>query len=148
MAAAEGFRMLERLAAEWDSGTHRFDRPGEALLAARVGPRLIGIGGMTIDSDDPMALRLRRFYVAPGAHGKGVGRALAIALIRRPKWRDRRIVVNAGTAGAAEFWEGLGFTRTGAGRGHTHVFPQGSRRDQPPVKSRLPTGTPLWRRMS
>ena len=33
-ASAEGYRFLDRLATDWASGTMRFDRPGEALLAA------------------------------------------------------------------------------------------------------------------
>jgi GNAT superfamily N-acetyltransferase len=122
LAAAEGFRMLERLADEWHSGEHRFDRPGEALLTARIGSRMAGIGGMTIDRDDETALRLRRFYIAPDVRRHGVGRGLALALIRRPECQGRRIVVNAGTAAAPAFWEAHGFVRPGAGAGHTHVL--------------------------
>ena len=33
-ALAEGFRQVERLASDWEAGTTRFDRDGEALLAA------------------------------------------------------------------------------------------------------------------
>jgi hypothetical protein len=35
-ARAQGFRQVERLAADWEARTTRFDREGEALLAARV----------------------------------------------------------------------------------------------------------------
>ena len=33
-ARAEGYRFLDRLAVDWESGLMHFDRPGEALLAA------------------------------------------------------------------------------------------------------------------
>jgi hypothetical protein len=38
-ARGEGFRLVERLATDWSSGTTRFDREGGTLLAARVGRR-------------------------------------------------------------------------------------------------------------
>jgi hypothetical protein len=68
-ALAEGFRQVERLAAEWAWRTTRFDREGEALLAARLNGVLVGIGGLTIEPVVPGALRMRRFYVAGGSGG-------------------------------------------------------------------------------
>ena len=47
-AHAEGCRFVDRLAGDWMSGTVRFDREGEALLAAQVSGELAGIGGLTI----------------------------------------------------------------------------------------------------
>jgi hypothetical protein len=41
-AAGEGYRFLERLVAEWISHETRFDREGEALLAAYGVPLLKG----------------------------------------------------------------------------------------------------------
>ena len=40
-----GLRFVRRLLDEWASGANRFDRPGEALFAARVGGRLVGVCG-------------------------------------------------------------------------------------------------------
>lgn len=42
----EGFRFVRRLVA----GDDRFDRHGEALFAASVGGRVVGVCGLTIDS--------------------------------------------------------------------------------------------------
>jgi GNAT superfamily N-acetyltransferase len=125
-AATEGFRMLDRLAAEWRTGVHRFDQPGEALLAARMDARLVGIGGMTIDDRYPEALRMRRFYVAYEARRQGIGRALVIALVQRSECRQRRIVVKAGTEAASAFWEALGFIPAEDVPGYTHVLPDGT----------------------
>src|SRR5436190_24023588 len=81
--ATEGYRHLDRLGADWAAGTTRFDREGEALLAAYSDGTLAGIGGLTIDPADPDALRLRRFYVARAARRSGIGRALAQVLLKR-----------------------------------------------------------------
>ena len=36
----ESYRMLDRVAADWEAGAIRFDRPGERLLGATMGGRL------------------------------------------------------------------------------------------------------------
>jgi hypothetical protein len=69
---AGGFHQIDRLRTDWDAGTIRFDRDGEALLAVRVNGTLAGIGGVTVDPVVPSALRMRRFSVggtAPIATG-------------------------------------------------------------------------------
>jgi hypothetical protein len=120
-ALAEGFRQIERLAAEWASRTTRFDREGEALLAARLNGVLAGIGGLTIEPVVPGALRMRRFYVRPRF---GVGRKLAMALLKLTQQTGRLITVNAAT-GSVLFWEALGF-KPDMREGHTHVLnPEG-----------------------
>ena len=111
-ALAEGFRQVERLASDWEAGTTRFDRDGEALLAARLNGVLVGIGGLTIEPVVPGALRMRRFYVRPAFRHIGVGRQLATALLAGVDG-DRSITVNAAPASIA-FWEGLASTRTRA----------------------------------
>src|ERR1700738_5619167 len=73
-AFAEGFRQVERLAADWEAGRTRFDRDGEALFAARLNGVLVGIGGLTIEPVVPGALRMRRFYVWPAFRRLRVGR--------------------------------------------------------------------------
>ncbi len=119
-ALADGFRALERLVTEWEEGTLRFDRPGEALMMARGDGRCVGIGGITIDPDYPEAMRMRRFYVARNWRRRGISRALCSTLVgmQRP---GRLLTVNAGTAEAAVFWEAVGFSRDGARPGHSHV---------------------------
>ena len=115
-----GYRMLDRLAAEWQAGEARFDRGGEVLLAAFLDERLIGIGGMTLDPDIPEAVRMRRFYVAKAARQRGIGRQLALFLLGRPEMRDRLVTVNA-AAGSEKFWAALGFIPD-CRDGHTHLL--------------------------
>jgi hypothetical protein len=72
-ARAEGHAFLDRLANDWASGAMRFDRPGEALLAAYSQGVLAAIGGITVDPIVAEALRMRRFYVRPAFRGLVLG---------------------------------------------------------------------------
>jgi GNAT superfamily N-acetyltransferase len=116
-ARAEGFGMLDRLAAEWSSGAMRFDQPGEMLLAAYVGDALAGIGGLTREPAIAGALRVRRFYVALAHRRHGTGRTIAEALLRRTAVRT--ITCNA-AAGSEAFWQALGFVPDRRD-GRTHI---------------------------
>ena len=125
-ARAEGYRFVERLATDWTSGTIRFDREGEALLAARLSGVLAGIGGLTIEPVVPHALRMRRFCIRLAYRRSGIGRMLVTALLERARSTSRLVTVNAGP-GSAAFWESLGFAPD-ARDGHTHVQQLGERR--------------------
>jgi len=123
-ARCEGYRFLERLAADWAAGTMRFDRLGVALLAVHEVDVLKGIGGLALDPFVPDARRMRRFYVHPAFRRRGTGRMLATALLARPSTAGRTITFNAGTvnAGIAQapaFWAALGFAPD-LQDGHTH----------------------------
>jgi GNAT superfamily N-acetyltransferase len=119
-ARAEGYRFIERLAADWASGALRFDHPGEVLLAAYAGNELAAIGGLTPDPVLPETLRMRRFYVTERYRRSGIGRRLAAALLKRASQAGRPAVVNAGP-GSAVFWETVGFV-SDERDGHTHLF--------------------------
>jgi GNAT superfamily N-acetyltransferase len=123
-ADGEAYNMLAVLAREWADGTNRFDKPGEALVAAYDGTTLAGMGAMTNDANVPGALRMRRFYVAPRYRRHGVGRLLAQALLERPEAQGKTITLNAPQLEAARFWEALGFIRD-SNESHTHIRPAG-----------------------
>lgn len=113
-AAAEGFRFLERLAADWAAGANRFDGPGEALFFAHApGGALLGLCGLNRDpwaGED--AARLRRLYVAAAARRRGVGAALvAHAIAHAQAAGFARLRLRTDDAGAASFYEALGFAR-------------------------------------
>ena len=72
----EGFRMVERLVHEWESGANRFAKPGELLLALRRGRSSLAVCGLNLD---PFARsesigRLRHLYVAKAWRRRGWGR--------------------------------------------------------------------------
>jgi GNAT superfamily N-acetyltransferase len=119
-ARAEGYRFLERLAAEWTSGAIRFDRPGELLMVARVDDALAAIGGLTVDPVVAGALRMRRFHVSGRFRRRGIGRLLASALLEQARRSTSVVTVNAAT-GSAPFWEAIGFVAESRD-GHTHVL--------------------------
>jgi GNAT superfamily N-acetyltransferase len=120
-ARAEGYRFLDRLGSDWGSGAMRFDRPGEALLAAYSEGVLAAIGGITIDPIVPDALRMRRFYVRPAFRRTGIGGEIAQALLKSA--RSIRVVTLNAAIESARFWESLGFVPQ-ARDGHTHVWRQ------------------------
>jgi len=119
-ARAEGYRHLERLAADWVSGAIRFDRDDEALLVAHVGSEIAAVGGLTVDPAWPEALRMRRFYVGKRFRGCGIGRRLGAALLERAVQAGCPVTVNA-AAGSTRFWESLGFVADERD-GHTHML--------------------------
>jgi len=119
-ARDEGHSMLDTLAADWASGTARFNRPGEALFAAFEGDVLAGIGGLTLEPAILGALRARRFYVGTAYRRSGVGRTLATALLNQARRTGRTVTANA-AAGSEVFWEALGFAPD-ARDGHTHIL--------------------------
>jgi GNAT superfamily N-acetyltransferase len=116
-ALAEGHGFLERLAGDWAAGVLRFERPGEALLYATFDTAPAGIGGLTLESVLPGALRMRRFYVRATHRRHGVGRELVTALLAGAG--DRPVTVNS-TAVAVAFWESLGFVADRRD-GYSHV---------------------------
>jgi GNAT superfamily N-acetyltransferase len=118
-ARAEGYRMLDRLAADWRSGELRFDHEGEALFAAFAGDVLAGVGGLTREPAIPDAYRMRRFYVRKAFRRSGVGRALATRLMAIAN--GRAVTVNA-AAGSEQFWEAFGFAAVERD-GYTHLLP-------------------------
>lgn len=119
-AYAEGYRFVERLATDWQAGTTRFDRDGEALLGAHVDSVLAGIGGLTLDPFVPWALRMRRFYVRPAFRKHGIGRKLVEALLEYSQHAGKVVVVNA-ARGSSQFWETSGFMPDPR-EGHTHIL--------------------------
>ncbi|QIE26132.1 Acetyltransferase (GNAT) family protein (plasmid) [Caballeronia sp. SBC1] len=113
LAACEGFNFMTRLVAEWRSGTNRFDKPGECLLGAFEGGRMIGMGGLTIDpylSAGDVG-RLRRVYVAPSVRRRGIGAALVDALLQHASGKFRLVRLSTDTQAGADFYARCGFSQ-------------------------------------
>jgi GNAT superfamily N-acetyltransferase len=119
-AIAEGYRFVERLSSDWEANVSRFDRDGEALLAAFVSQTLAAIGGITLDPLVADTFRVRRFYVRHLFRERGVGRRLVEALLENSQRTGRSVVVNA-ARGSSPFWEAVGFAPD-VRDGHTHIF--------------------------
>ena len=108
-----GVRNMALLHQRWKAGTECFDRDGEALFAARIGHRLVGIAGTTQEKDYPEpAMRMRRLYVLPEYRRRGVARALAEKCMAKGLATAPTLTCNARASEAAgPFWQSLGFSR-------------------------------------
>lgn len=118
-ATLEGYRFIERLHEEWQSGAVRFEGPGETLIVAMADGGCAAVGGLTVDPVVEGALRVRRFYVRPAFRGNGLGRRLAGMLLEHAGGSTALLTVNAGTDAASHFWERMGFVPAKLG-GITH----------------------------
>lgn len=121
---AEGHDLVKRLVDDWNEGSNRFDRPGEIALQARLGARLVGVGGLNRDPylDDPAVGRIRHLYVLPDARHRGVGRSLVFTLIDQARATFRRVRLRTGQPEASQLYVALGFEETGDEPDATHVF--------------------------
>lgn len=111
---AEGHNLVERLVDDWNDGSNRFDRPGEIALGARIGSRLVGVGGLNQDPylDDPGVGRVRHVYVSPDARRNGVGRALVLALVDHARLTFERVRLRTTQHEASHLYLALGFEET------------------------------------
>jgi GNAT superfamily N-acetyltransferase len=119
-----GFRFLCRLVEEWTSGVNRFDRPGEALFAARADGRLIGVCGLNTDPycAVPSVGRVRHLYVATAFRRGGVGRQLVEAVVDAAGGVYDRLRLRTDNPEAARFYERLGFRPCPGQAECTHVL--------------------------
>lgn len=120
-ARREGYRFVERLVGEWESGQNRFEQAGESMMIAYEEGVVVAIGGITVDPVVAEALRMRRFYVRNSFRRQGLAQRLAEALLKSVEKSGKTITVNAGTPDAPAFWEAMGFERHEED-GHTHIF--------------------------
>jgi GNAT superfamily N-acetyltransferase len=111
-AADGGFRFLDRLARDWRNGENRFDQPGERLVGAFAGDRLIAIGGVNRDpyAERANVGRLRHLYVLKDWRTTGVGRALVEGLLRHAEGVFSEVRLRTDTDAASAFYRQCGFT--------------------------------------
>lgn len=118
-----GSLIVRRLVDEWASGANRFDRSGEALFAARIEGRLVGVCGLNVDpySAEPRLGRVRHLYVLSAYRRRGIGRQLVASVIATARGRFDRLRLSTGNPGAAQFYERMGF-RSDEAAHCTHVM--------------------------
>ena len=121
---ASGYRFLRRVNDEWASGANRFTQPGEALLGAEIGGRLVGICGLNVDPylTDPRVGRVRNVYVLAAYRGRGIGRRLVEQAISMARGHFDRLRLRGEEAGPARLYESLGFRRCSGVPNCTHVL--------------------------
>lgn len=125
LSSEEGHDLVARLVGDWEDGSNRFDRPGEVALEARLGSRLVGVGGLNRDPylNDPGVGRIRHVYVSPDARRLGVGRVLVMSLVEHARGRFSRVRLRAGRTETSGFYLRLGFEETPDEPDATHQMP-------------------------
>jgi ribosomal protein S18 acetylase RimI-like enzyme len=114
---AQGFRLLRRLKDDFATGANRFEKPGELLLGAFHGERLVGVGGLNLDpfAGDPRVGRIRRVYVLTEFRGRGIGRKLMTELMAGARRTFSKLRLRTREAPARKLYESLGFVYLGEG---------------------------------
>ena len=106
---AEGYRFVQTLWDEYESGKNRFDAPGAVLLGAFEGERLIGVGGVQPDPYLKLteAGRIRHVYVLHAYRRQGVGKRLLDPLIEHAQDHFEVLTLRTNTPSAARFMRRL-----------------------------------------
>jgi ribosomal protein S18 acetylase RimI-like enzyme len=106
-----GFRAIQRLVDEWESGQNRFDRPGEALFIAQSQTQTIGICGLNIDPYTRSASsgRVRRLYVTMEHRRNGIGHALVERVIAEARLSFTQLQVRTDNPIADRIYRSFGF---------------------------------------
>jgi GNAT superfamily N-acetyltransferase len=113
LSLREEIGALQRMREDWSSGVNRFDRPGEILFEARVGPRLVGICGLNRDpyAQSPEIGRARHLYVVQEFRRCGIGRRLISEIVDYASRSFARVRLRTLRADADRFYVALGFRR-------------------------------------
>jgi ribosomal protein S18 acetylase RimI-like enzyme len=107
----EGFKFVQRLRDEYQSGTNRFNQPGEALFLARDAQTVIAVIGLNLDPDGRSGvMRVRRFYVLPEHRGHGLGQKMLLEVIELAQAaKAKSLELHTDNPNAARFYERNGF---------------------------------------
>jgi ribosomal protein S18 acetylase RimI-like enzyme len=123
-----GLRLVRRLVDEWQSGANRFDRPGEALFAARLDREMIAVCGLNVDpydGTDRRVGRVRHLYVLTSHRRLGIGERLVREVIAAARGRFDHLHLRTGNTAAARLYERVGFCRCAGVPDCTHVMALG-----------------------
>ncbi|TAL37714.1 MAG: GNAT family N-acetyltransferase [Alphaproteobacteria bacterium] len=114
---SEGLNLILRLTENWESGTNRFNKPGEAFFAAEHEGRYLAVGGRSLDPylKDPSVLRVRHVYVLPEWRRLGIAKKLMEKIMDVPEGPFRKLTLRTLNPGARKFYEHLGFNYVGEG---------------------------------
>jgi GNAT superfamily N-acetyltransferase len=120
-AKNEGFRHLQKLKEDFESGRNCFSQPGEILFAVFVKEELVAVGGINRYDD---SARIRRVYVVPERRREGIGKALMIALEEHISQSNfMSIQLRTDTERGYRFYESLGYQPAEGNPLITHIKP-------------------------
>ena len=122
---AEGYRFLTRLVSDYEDGTNRFSKPGEALFLIRnENEDVVAIGGVNQSpfSEDKQTARLKRFYVLEDARRQRIGSLLLKAIIEHSRATFTKVTVRTESSKADIFYRENGFELDDSTSATTHVM--------------------------
>jgi GNAT superfamily N-acetyltransferase len=121
---AAGYAFLRRVADEWASGVNPFSKPGEALFAAEIDGRIVGVCGLNVDPylNEERVGRVRNVYVLARYRRLGIGRRLVTTAIGAARGTFDRLRLRAEAPAPARLYETLGFRRWTDSPSCTHVM--------------------------
>ena len=122
---AEGYRFLSRLVNDFQDGTNRFNKPGEALFAVQNdGGDVVAIGGVNQSpfANDTQVARLQRFYVLDDARRQGVGSLLLKEIVNHSHDTFNEMTVRTESSKADAFYRANGFELDDTASETTHVM--------------------------
>jgi N-acetylglutamate synthase-like GNAT family acetyltransferase len=114
----EGFRFLQRLSNDWQTGVNRFDKSGEAFFGYYSNRNLIAVGGINRESSSNG--RLRRFYVSQSSRKAGIGRSLVNHILAHAMEFFQEVVLHTESSSADSFYQAIGFDRISDSKDPTH----------------------------
>lgn len=123
----EGYRNLTRLITEYENGTNRFDKDGEALFIAINSIEIVGVCGLNQDpyADSHQIGRVRRLYVSPSVRRFGIGRMLMNFVIAEARNHYQMLVLKTDNTIAEKFYQSLGFSVLTRSENNTHILQLG-----------------------
>ncbi|MBI1259146.1 MAG: GNAT family N-acetyltransferase [Chloroflexi bacterium] len=107
----EGYRFLQTLWDEYESGRNRFDRPDARLFGLFDDQYLVGVGGVQRDpyQNRPDVGRVRHVYVLEAYRRQGAGKRLVETLVNYARDHFDLLTLRTQTQAATAFYEAIGF---------------------------------------
>lgn len=97
---------------------HEITNPHAIFLAATVGDRVVGYGGLWLVVDEA---HVTTIAIEESLRGQGVGRQLMLELLKRARAKGMAcstLEVRASNAAAIKLYEGLGYVETARRKGY------------------------------
>lgn len=129
---AEGYRFIKRLVDEFEDGSNRFNKTGEALFVALIDNRVVGVGGLNIDPyrDDKNVGRVRHVYVLKSSRRLGVGKELLRTIIEEAKKHFSILTLTTDNPVADRLYIASGFTKVEGWNKASHIYRIGASNDE------------------
>ena len=112
-AGEQGYRFIDRLIAEANSGQNVFNQNGECFQGAFIDGTLVACGGINRDPyTDQEVGRLRHVYVLRRYRRTGIAKELVQHLLKHSNAAFSVVRLRTSDQNADKFYEALGFSRT------------------------------------